>query len=266
MVDNDPNNKEYKLDDLDLLASEPEEQFQSEDEVTDFPSEPSKGGFGDSKPWENPMVRKGAIGLGGFVLVFLCYKMIHAVWGDKTSTNQIKPVAIQQNTPKPQPIQSAANLVTDDLTSKKLSSLEQAQGNMSDTLQTVNNQVTSMNSEISDVSSKITTLSANLAALNEKLDAQTQEIARLTALNAKRHVVKHEHRLSSHNPSNAPDVYSIQALIPGRAWLISSNGSSMTVREGSALPGYGVVKLIDVERGRVLMSSGRVIKFGQVDS
>lgn len=266
MVDNDPNNEEYKLDDLDLLASEPEEQLQSEDEIADFPSEQPKGVFGDAKPWENPMVRKGLIGFGGFILIFLCYKMIDAVWGNKTTTNQIKPVAMQQNTAKPQSVQSTVALVSDDAASKKLSSLEQAQSNISETLQTVNNQVTSMSTEISDVSSKITTLSANLAALNEKLDAQTQEIERLTALNAKRHAVKHMHRLSSQNPANAQDVYSIQALIPGRAWLISSNGSSMTIREGSSVPGYGVVKLIDVERGRVLMSSGRIIKFGQIDS
>ncbi|MBA3536672.1 MAG: type IV secretion protein IcmG, partial [Tatlockia sp.] len=61
-------------------------------------------------------------------------------------------------------------------------------------------------------------------------------------------------------------MYFIQAIIPGRAWLIATNGSTITVREGTRIAGWGVVKLIDPIQGRVLTSSGRIIRFSQRDS
>ena len=60
--------------------------------------------------------------------------------------------------------------------------------------------------------------------------------------------------------------YYIQAVIPGRAWLVSSQGLTITVREGTSVPGYGIVKLIDPNQGRILTSSGRTITFSQQDS
>ena len=61
-------------------------------------------------------------------------------------------------------------------------------------------------------------------------------------------------------------LYYIQAVIPGRAWLIATNGSTLTVREGSTIPGYGIVRKIDPNLGKVFMSTGKVIRFSQLDS
>jgi len=63
-----------------------------------------------------------------------------------------------------------------------------------------------------------------------------------------------------------PAQYFLQAIIPGRAWLISTNGDTVTVREGTRISSYGVVRFIDAKRGRVLTSSGQVIRFSQEDS
>ncbi|HAF87135.1 MAG TPA: type IV secretion protein IcmG, partial [Legionellales bacterium] len=62
------------------------------------------------------------------------------------------------------------------------------------------------------------------------------------------------------------ESYYIKAVIPGRAWLIAANGSTLTVSEGTNIKGYGMVKLIDSTQGRILTSSGRVIRFSQQDS
>ena len=58
----------------------------------------------------------------------------------------------------------------------------------------------------------------------------------------------------------------MQAVIPGRAWLIANNGSTITVREGTPIPGYGIAKIIDPIKGRVMTSSGKEIRFSQDDS
>ena len=67
-------------------------------------------------------------------------------------------------------------------------------------------------------------------------------------------------------PSAPPIHYYIQAVIPGRAWIIATNGSTLTVREGTNIAGYGIVRLIDPLDGRIVTSSGQIIRFSQEDS
>lgn len=60
-------------------------------------------------------------------------------------------------------------------------------------------------------------------------------------------------------------TYSIKAIVPGRVWLDSSKGNSMTVTVGDHLIGYGVVKKVDARLGQVFTSSGKVITYGEND-
>lgn len=58
----------------------------------------------------------------------------------------------------------------------------------------------------------------------------------------------------------------LQAIIPGRAWLVCSNGETITVSQGTRIGDYGIVRYIDAPNERVLTSSGQTITFGQEDS
>ena len=60
--------------------------------------------------------------------------------------------------------------------------------------------------------------------------------------------------------------YAVKAVIPGRAWLLASNGSTLTVRRGTPIQGYGVVTGIDAVRGYVFTSYRKLIRFSQEDS
>lgn len=265
MANNDPNNEEYKLDDLDLLASEPEDELHPEESGDALSAKDTATIHEDAQPWENPIFRKGLIVVGGLILFLLFYKAVHLLLGGKSTENQIVPVTQQtqkQSVPLQQPMPTLTT-TTDHATTEKLTSLEQAQNNAQATLQNLNEEVSSLNASMSDISSKIGALSSTLASLSDRLDAQTHEIERLVAMNTKR---IHPVHVSRAGASKQVVMYSLQAIIPGRAWLVASDGSSITVREGSTIPGYGVVKGIDPARGRVLMSSGRVIRFSQVDS
>lgn len=58
-------------------------------------------------------------------------------------------------------------------------------------------------------------------------------------------------------------VYYVKAIVPGRAWLGSQNGSAViTVSPGDTLGAYGRVTNIDPDTGTVGTTSGKTIKFG----
>jgi intracellular multiplication protein IcmG len=106
----------------------------------------------------------------------------------------------------------------------------------------------------------VSELNRMIAALSDKLDSQAKTIESLAA----KPVVRKTHPIVGRNKPLVQ--YNIQAVIPGRAWIVATNGTTLTVREGSKVPGYGLVKLIDPNQGRVITSSGRVIRFSQEDS
>ena len=101
--------------------------------------------------------------------------------------------------------------------------------------------------------------------LNAKLDQQTQVIEGLLRHQAQKRAPP-KAMAKARGPVAKPMNYYVQAVIPGRAWLIATNGSTLTVRQGSSVRGYGVVQSIDAVQGRVNTSSGRVIRFSQDDS
>jgi hypothetical protein len=53
--------------------------------------------------------------------------------------------------------------------------------------------------------------------------------------------------------------YSVQAIIPGRAWLKSDSGETVTVAEGDSVRGLGRVTRIDPYDGVVEISTGRKV-------
>ncbi len=69
--------------------------------------------------------------------------------------------------------------------------------------------------------------------------------------------------------SNIPDpvitsappkmIYTVQAIIPGRAWLKSESGDTVTVAEGDLLKGYGRITKIDPYDGVVSIDTGRKV-------
>lgn len=106
--------------------------------------------------------------------------------------------------------------------------------------------------------SKMDNLNNTVMLLTEELKAQEAQLKKLKKKpkSKKRYVKRMLPRTT----------YVIQAIIPGRAWLRSSEGETLTVRIGSRLSGFGKVKLIDAEQGQVLMSSGKRLMFSPNES
>ncbi len=62
------------------------------------------------------------------------------------------------------------------------------------------------------------------------------------------------------NSSANNNNISVHAIIPGRAWLKSKDGTTLTVTEGDSLERYGKVLVIDASNGVVITSSGITLR------
>lgn len=185
-------------------------------------------------------------------------KKTHQKTAARIAPAVVAPPAVVNNPPVTPPPVIAEN--PSPMINQKLSTLEVTQQSMRSEVDAVNTQLGGLNTNVTALSNQIVQLNQTIAALSAKLDEQSAVIEKLT-VKAKRKVMSHKVK-----KAQTPFRYYLQAVIPGRAWLIATNGSTLTVREGTKIPRYGVVKLIDPLQGRVLMSSGQVIKFSQADS
>lgn len=60
-------------------------------------------------------------------------------------------------------------------------------------------------------------------------------------------------------------VYSIRAMVDGRAWILGSNGLAESVTVGEPIPGYGNVTGIYPARGLITTTTGKSIRLGDND-
>ena len=264
MVDN--NNDEYQFADLDVINNELTE------DVDNTVSAKDSSPFGEQNEGKPNILRNALIAVVLVIAAMLIYKFMGSFFTKKTpvtaSAPDIMPIVKQppvvvEQPPVAAPVQAPSQPSPDYAElNQKISSLDLNQQTLRSDMNGMNNQLGGINSNINNLNAKIADLSQLVATLSSKVEEQSNQIAHLlvvrTAPPKISHVVKRV---------TVPQLsYYIQAAIPGRAWLIASNGSTLTVREGTNIVGYGRVKLIDPNQGRVLTSSGRVIRFSQQDS
>jgi intracellular multiplication protein IcmG len=172
-----------------------------------------------------------------------------------------------QNPPKPaEQINKDISDVNGSISSKKLIDLKSTQTNLQV-------QVNELNNQVSGVDGKLGIAMDNLKQLSDQMSqlaSAVQEQAKITsALTSQLQQNEKQTVASTSKPYTfvMPAVrYFLKAVIPGRAWLIDSNGNTYTVREGSKLANYGTIRFIDARRSRVLTSSGKIIAFSQDDN
>ncbi|MBA2709338.1 MAG: type IV secretion protein IcmG [Tatlockia sp.] len=263
---------EYQFDDLDTMDSKSLDE--RDDSLENSP-------LNQNPPARTNVRRNALIVVVVVALLMLGYKFFGSFFSSKPKPTQAIPslpvttvpqpltTVAQVPQPSPPPVQPTTQVVpqvpppnTDNTEiNQKLSSLEASQQDVKLDVNSVNTKVSGITTNISDLSEKITILNRMITDLTAKLEQQSHE---LTLLTERAKPTKPVRRIKV---KVVPRInYFIQAIIPGRAWLIRSNGSTLTVREGTRLTGYGVVKLIDPIQGRVLTSSGRVILFSKQDS
>ena len=280
MADNDNNNDEYKFSELDSHDNE------------DSYSGSNKALTSDDAALERTSVMRNAlIVLGIVVLAMVLYKFGGALFTRTKTTEPPKNAipSIGQTTPQSQipprtqitsqPIETApapapsvepapvnlpvqqVEVRSDTVLNDRVAGLEQSQQNTTSQVSSLSQQVITLNNNMSNLNTKITSLDQAITNLATQMAKQSEEISVLIVRSQPKKPKVHVHHVIT-----KPVIYHIQAVIPGRAWLIASNGSTLTVREGIKVAGYGTINLIDSIQGRILTSSGRIIRFSQQDS
>lgn len=186
-----------------------------------------------------PQLRRVSLVLVVVVVAFIGFRFLHG------SADTIKK-------PKPQAIPSAAQAQV------QIKPVESAQTRKVIALES---QVSQLNDQVSDshqaqlqMATLLKSLVNQVGALNQKLTALKAAPKPAPAIAKKPAAVVHKLK------------YQVKAIIPGRAWLLASNGKTTTVRVNDVVPGYGKVKLIDADNGLIAMSDGEMIRYGDLDN
>lgn len=265
MVENNQDNDEYQFIDPDVISPDAlgGETLPESNTARQAPQR-----TGQKNVLRNALI----VGLLA-ILAMLTYKFAGMFLSKKTQSTPVPAVVaapkpqsqavVEPTAPKEQESTALDAALTEArLFKQKITEMDLSQQDLRDDVTRLNNQLTGITTNINDLSSKMANLSQSLSSLSSMLEQQSKEIARLQTLQ----IIHKAPRPRVERVIIPRMQYFIQAIIPGRAWLIASNGSTMTVREGTKIPGYGMVIMIDAIQGLVKMSHGTVFKFSQDDS
>jgi intracellular multiplication protein IcmG len=205
--------------------------------------------------------RNSTIVIAGLLILIVLIKC-SANKDDLTSQKgKITPAPVQQTKQIEKAPESA---VPAGVPSADINNIITAQKSMQNSIMGVSDQLAQLNIHLTSQDKSYDTLQKALEDLQAKQNANAallQEI--LMQVKMKPVAPKPEAAKAIYEPPKME--YFVQAIIPGRAWIINEKGQAITVRVGSEIPGYGIVKEIDPPEGRVVMSSSKVFRFKHDD-
>lgn len=238
-----------------------EEEYHSSDTETPsvFAASATNASPGKSSVFERLKRKNILIALGVIIVIFVVYKIIDVAFTPSTSRTRISAPAQQMvmtpisNAPTAQVSQQPIAAAPVD---NRLNALEQ-QGN--------NNQagIDKLNTEMADVQNTLAAMNAKLTDLTTAMQAVTAQYAEQQERLKMQEAAKHA-KVSRRHWAVRP-IYYVRALVPGRAWLSTKNGGTVTVGLGGNLPGYGIVQVIDTNQGTVTTSTGAIIGYNPGD-
>jgi len=221
------------------------------------------------------------------------YKALNHYWeqsqATETATTTLeKQIEVVQTTASHNETQ-VQNLLTDvdsldtkvDDMSSIVNKLTTSLGNLEKTLTSLNSEVVSLKQMQEHQNTQLTDLSNQLSGFPTLTQsAPKSEESNLTQSDTSKLGTRHmpdvnqphkqtavvpaapEHPAQSSMPSeaSAANEFIIEAVIPGRAWLRTSDGMTITVTEGDTLGNLGKVVMIDAQNSSVVTASGVVLR------
>lgn len=272
-VENIGDSDEYQFADLDGLGTESFDSVLEENEADETAGEgvSSPPGRGRLDPQMMKIIKNGVLAVGGLILFLFFYKLLTSFLTESAdAVNKNVPVTaekalrvepVKPNVPMPVQVSNEAL----NYTEKKVKVLEQERGRLNTDLLTMHKQIRDVTQTVSNMTASLDEIKQSMEQINEKMEQQSQQMVRLQSIKRASRIASAP-KAKNVTPKAEQTQYFIQAVIPGRAWLMSTKGATLTVSRGSAVPGYGDVRLINPKLGRIFTSSGRIIQFSQADS
>ncbi len=166
----------------------------------------------------------------------------------------VSPIPVAQS-PLPPP-QNSVVMSQDDMKTllqgfqqmvqKNSQSIEQSLQTITDNTNQANTNeqaINDMQKQFSGLAQQIKSYNQNIAAVNNRLDTLQAQLTSLVA----------------EQTANIQKL-TLRAIVPGRAWLIDSQGRTISVTEGTQIGNFGLVTKIDDKKGEVDTSSGYIFK------
>lgn len=157
---------------------------------------------------------------------------------------------------------------------ERMNKLESKFSELMDSMGSLNQGMSQVTRELSTISDSVQKLNKDVKTLKSQAQQPTQAAQSSQALKQQpdssdmqpiySNNANNKYETKSAAPSQTPigsaATMSVHAIIPGRAWLKSKDGSTLTVTEGDTLDRYGKVLVIDASNGVVITSSGVTLR------
>ncbi len=138
-------------------------------------------------------------------------------------------------------------------------------------IQKLKTQLSKLSAENNFSATQSKSMQESLDQLQDQVQTLNAQILKLQQQRAKPDPVVHEVKSPVITPmpedktEDKPAMYYIQAIIPGRAWIVDNDGHTMTVTEGDRISALNsTVRDIDPTNGVVTLDNGKQIEYGIV--
>ncbi len=246
---------------------EEEFDFESEEDLL----ESAEDEFGESDTYgssESKMPPLPALVGGGAAGLVLIIAIAYFAFGGEEEVIPPPPEPVVEVVPEPTPVVEPDPWGTNDndlladkepaITPKNVvEKIEAQEKHINIKIQALEIKLNELLSKLSRLDTAMGASSRDIMDVNLKLEAINQELKMIAAPPAP--VVKEE-KVESLSEAYTNPTFTVHAIIPGRAWLKTRDGKTITVTEGDPIDGYGKVMGIDAPSGVVLTSSGVMLR------
>ena len=234
---------------IDNPTNEEEYQFQEPESETHFSA--TNNSSGSTSLFER--INRQHI-IAGFIFIFLVYgayklvnHLFHAVLMKQQAIEKVQKLAATR-TPVNNNLDAKA-----DTERNRLDHL--AQGQLD-----VQSAIRSLDSEISDVQASLASVNNQLVQVNDEI--QSLNTGQEFLIQKQTKPIRKAEEKKKETPKA---IYYVRAMIPGRVWLTTQEGSTLTLGIGDKLTGYGIIDAINPDQGIITLSSGAVIGYNPDD-
>jgi len=217
-------------------------------------------------------------GVGGIAILFAIYMFYGMISPSKPKKAAPKPSVLEQSfapvaKPKVQQVQvqDTSNQVMNASVAKMQSDTQKALNEVAQNLKAEAHYVSEGMKQLNDqqkqiaqqqvqMTKTIQELSKAARDVQQGVDRANSQVKHMANLQTSLASVSQQLAMLQAERTNMADPLQLSAVMPNRAWLQNSKGSTIAVTVGSQLQGYGSVTKIDSENNKVYTSSGYVFE------